>query len=231
MENKPLTVDIDLVLLLKKCWQRKFLILCSSLLVATVALAVSLFLLTPIYTSTTKIYVGNQRGQSEGHITTHDLQVGDYLVKDYKEIIVSKDVLVTVIQQEGLGLTREELLQKISVSIPTNTRIISISVDDESPSEATRLANAIREIAAEKIKEITQVEAVKTMEVAEDVPTPSSPNIRRNLLLGWLLGGFLAIVGVLLAEVLNDRVRRPEDIEEVLGLTLIGLVPDTNHMK
>lgn len=231
MDNKQQTIEIDIIFLLKKLWQRKFLILFSTLFLATVALAVSVFVMTPAYTSTTKIYVGNQRGQSDGNITTQDLQVGDYLVKDYKEIILSKDVLNAVIETENLDMSRGELLGKVAVSTPTNTRILSISVEDTSPSEATRLANAIRDIATEKIKDITQVETVKTMEVAEDAEAPSSPNTKRNVMLGGLLGGFLAVVGVLLAEVLNDRVRRPEDIEEVLGLTLLGLVPDTNQMK
>lgn len=231
MENKPSTIEIDVFLLLKKLWYKKFMILFATLAVATASLAVSVFVLKPAYTSTTRIYVGNQRGQAEGTITTHDLQVGDYLVKDYKEIITSKDVLVTVIGNEGLELTKEELLGKLTVSIPTNTRIISISVEDQDPSEATRLANAIRDVASEKIKEITQVEAVKTMEIAEDADEPSSPNIRRNTLLGALAGGFLAIVILLLAEVLNDRVRRAEDVEEVLGMTLLGVVPDTTQIK
>lgn len=231
MDNKQSTAEIDVLFLLKKIWQRKFLILFSALFLATVALAVSIFVLTPAYTSTTKIYVGNQRGQSESAITTQDLQIGDYLVKDYREIIISKDVLATVIENEGLEMTRGELLDKISVSTPTNTRILSISVEDEDPSEATRLANGIREVASEKIKEITQVEDVKTMEVAEDSESPSSPNTKRNVALGGLLGGFLAVALVLLAEILNDRVRRPEDIEEVMGLTLLGIVPDTAQMK
>lgn len=231
MENNSSTIEIDVMFLLRKLWAKKFMILFTSMVFATAALAVSVFVLKPAYTSTTRIYVGNQRGQAEGTITTQDLQVGDYLVKDYKEIIISKDVLMTVIESQGLEMTKEELLKKVAVSIPTNTRIISISVEDKDPSEATRLANAVREVAAEKIKDITQVEAVKTMEEAEDADKPSSPNIKRNTLLGAVMGGFLAVVIVLLMEVLNDKVRRPEDVEEVLGLTLLGLVPDTAQLK
>ena len=47
---------------------------------------------------------------------------------------------------------------------------------------------------------------------------------------GALFGGFIAVVLVLVLEVLDDRVRRPEDIEEALGLVLIGVVPDTEKM-
>ena len=60
---------------------------------------------------------------------------------------------------------------------------------------------------------------------------PSSPNIRRNVLLGFLAGGVVMVVVVVLVDILDDRVKRPEDIEEVMGLTLLGVVPDMNKLK
>lgn len=230
MDTKHSQVEIDILLLLKKLWNRKFMIILLSAIFATLALGASIFLMTPQYTSTTKIYVVNKRGGGE-NITTQDLQAGDYLVRDYKEIIVSKDVLSTVILDNGLDMSTDTLLSKLSVSIPTNTRIISISAEDANPSEASRLANAVREVAADKIKQVTQIEDVTTMEVAEDSSTPSSPNIKRNAILGGLLGAFIAVVSILLSEVLDDRVKRPEDVEDVLGITLLGIVPETSQLK
>lgn len=50
------------------------------------------------------------------------------------------------------------------------------------------------------------------------------------MLLGAILGGFVAIVAVLVREVLDDRIRRPEDVEDVLEMTLLGIVPDTDKI-
>lgn len=230
MEKQQSTTEIDVLFLLKKLWSRKFLIGFVSLFFATLALAVSLFVLEPGYTATTKIYVvSRQAGQDA--LRPQDLQAGDYLVRDYKEIITSKDVLATVIANQNLQMGTGALLGKVSVSIPTNTRIISIAVEDEDPARASLLANAVREVAADKIKEITKVEDVTTMEVAEAPLAPSSPNIKRNIVLGGLLGASVAIFSVLLSEVLDDRVKRPEDIEEALGMTLLGIVPETSQLK
>lgn len=229
MDNTQTQMEIDVLLLLKKLWQKKFMISLMAIFMASLALSVSLFLLKPVYTSTTKIYVVNQKDNAS--ITTQDLQVGDYLVKDYSEILTSKDVLSTVVEQAGLEMTAEALLAKISVSVPTNTRIISISVNDLDPSEATRLANTIREVGAEKIKQITKVDEVTTLENAEEPTSPSSPNIKRNTILGGLIGGFLATVLVLVRELLDDRVKRPEDVEETLGLPLLGIVPEMSKLK
>lgn len=226
--NDNASIEIDVLYLLRKLWSRKFFIIFIALVVGTVALLGSVFFLKPKYTSTTRIYVVSR--SSDSSLTNQDLQAGSYLVNDYKEVITSNEVLSSVISQENLSLSTSELSNMISVNIPTDTRVISISVEDTDAQEASDIANTIREVAAEKIKSVTKVDDVTTLEAAEVASKPSSPNIKRNATLGALVGGFLAIVGILVAEVLDDRVRRPEDIEETLGMTLLGVVPDVDKM-
>lgn len=222
------SIEIDVLYLLRKLWSRKFFIIFIALVVGTVALLGSVFLIKPKYSSTTRIYVVSR--SSDSSLTNQDLQAGSYLVNDYKEVITSSEVLSSVINQENLSLSTSELSSMISVSIPTDTRVISISVEDTDAQEAANIANTIREVAAEKIKSVTKVDDVTTLEAAEVASKPSSPNIKRNAVLGALVGGFLAIVGILVLEVLDDRVRRPEDVEEVLGMTLLGVVPDIDKL-
>ncbi|MCO4502913.1 capsular polysaccharide biosynthesis protein CpsC [Streptococcus infantarius subsp. infantarius] len=226
--NDNASIEIDVLYLLRKLWSRKFFIIFIALVVGTVALLGSVFFLKPKYTSTTRIYVVSR--SSDSSLTNQDLQAGSYLVNDYKEVITSNEVLSSVISQENLSLSTSELSNMISVNIPTDTRVISISVEDTDAQEASDIANTIREVAAEKIKSVTKVDDVTTLEAAEVASKPSSPNIKRNAALGALAGVFLAVVGILVAEVLDDRVRRPEDIEETLGMTLLGVVPDVDKM-
>lgn len=226
--NDNASIETDVLYLLRKLWSRKFFIIFIALVVGTIALLGSVFFLKPKYTSTTRIYVVSR--SSDSSLTNQDLQAGSYLVNDYKEVITSNEVLSSVISQENLSLSTSELSNMISVNIPTDTRVISISVEDTDAQEASDIANTIREVAAEKIKSVTKVDDVTTLEAAEVASKPSSPNIKRNAALGALVGGFLAIVGILVAEVLDDRVRRPEDIEETLGMTLLGVVPDVDKM-
>lgn len=222
-------LEIDIMHLLSRIWRKKFLILMVASFFAAIGLVVSLFVLKPAYTSTTRIYVVNKNNEA-ANLTTQDLQVGDYLVKDYQEIIKSKDVLAAVIEAERLDLSPSDLSQKITISNQTNTRVIAIAVEDGNPKVASDIANAIREVAADKIKAITRIDEVTVLEKAEPSSIPSSPNIKRNTLLALILGAFLAIGGILLKEVLDDTVKRPEDIEEAMKLTLLGVVPDIEKL-
>lgn len=226
--NDNASIEIDVLYLLRKLWSKKFFIVFVGLLVGTVALLGSVFFIKPKYTSTTRIYVVSR--SSDTTLTNQDLQAGSYLVNDYKEVITSSEVLASVIDQEKLSMSAGQLSGEISVNIPTDTRVISISVTDTDAQRACDIANTVREVAAEKIKAVTKVDDVTTLESATKASHPSSPNVKKNAAIGFLAGAFVAIVGILVAEVLDDRIRRPEDIEEVLGLTLLGVVPDADKL-
>ena len=224
------TVEIDVLSLVKTLWRRKFLIVVTAFAMAIVALGYSAFIIKPTYTSSTRIYVVNRQPGDNSTLTNQDLQAGSYLVKDYKEIILSQDVLAKVISDLKLNMQPSALAKKITVTVPTDTRIVSIAVSDGDAKEAARIANSLRQIAAEKIIAVTKVSDVTTLEEAEVPNSPSSPNIRRNTFIGFLAGGVLISVVILVVEVLDDRVKKPEDVEEALGITLLGVVPNMNKL-
>lgn len=221
-------IEIDVLSLLRTIWRKKFLILLTAILTTGLAFAYSAFLATPQYDSTTRLYVVTQSSDNGAGITNQDLQAGSFLVKDYKEIILSQDVLKNV--TTTLGIT-DDIKEKITVNIPVDTRILSITVRDSDPNQAATIANTLRDEAAKKIIEVTKVSDVTTLEAALPAEKPSTPQTKRNLVLGFIVGAFLATALVLVLEVLDDRVKRPQDIEEGLGMTLLGLVPHADKLK
>jgi len=223
--------EIDVFQLVKVLWKRKFLIVLTAIIAGLAAFAYSSFVIKPQYTSTTRIYVVNRNQADKPGLTNQDLQAGAYLVKDYREIILSQDVLEKVVADQKLTMDAKTLGRKVSVTVPADTRIVSISVRDGNPEEASRIANALREEAAQKIISVTRVSDVTTLEEARPATSPSSPNIRRNTMIATIAGvGFVTII-VLLVELLDDRVKRPEDIEEVMHISLLGVIPNLEKLK
>jgi len=223
--------EIDVFQLVKVLWKRKFLIVLTAIIAGLAAFAYSSFVIKPQYTSTTRIYVVNRNQADKPGLTNQDLQAGAYLVKDYREIILSQDVLEKVVVDQSLTMDAKALGKKVSVTVPADTRIVSISVRDGKPEEASRIANALREVAAQKIISVTKVSDVTTLEEARPATSPTSPNIRRNTIIATIAGvGFVTVI-VLLVELLDDRVKRPEDIEEVMHLSLLGVIPNLEKLK
>ena len=224
-------MEIDVFHLLKILWKRKLLIALVAFVTGIVAFAYSSFIVKPEFTSTTRIYVVNRNQGDKPGLTNQDLQAGSYLVKDYREIILSQDVLEKVATDLKLELPPKGLASKIKVTVPVDTRIVSISVTDREPEEASRIANSLREVAAQKIISVTRVSDVTTLEEARPATSPSSPNIRRNTMVGFLAGAVVMVVTVLLVELLDTRVKRPEDIEDVMQIALLGVVPNLDKLK
>ena len=229
--KKQNTMEIDVFQLLNTLWKRKLIIALVAIVTGTVAFAYSKFIIKPEYTSTTRIYVVNRNQGDKPGLTNQDLQAGSYLVKDYREIILSQDVLEKVVTDLKLNMSTKGLASKIQVTVPVDTRIVSISVKDKQPEEASRIANSLREVAAQKIINVTRVSDVTTLEEARPATSPSSPNIRRNTLVGFLGGLGVVVVVVLLIELFDVRVKRPEDIEDVMQIPLLGVIPNLDKLK
>lgn len=225
------TMEIDVFHLFKILWKRKILIALVAIVAGALAFAYSAFIVKPEFTSTTRIYVVNRNQGDKPGLTNQDLQAGSYLVKDYREIILSQDVLEKVTSNLKLDLSPKALASKVKVTVPVDTRIVSISVNDRVPEEASRIANLLREVAAEKIISITRVSDVTTLEEARPATAPSSPNIRRNTIIGLLGGTAFMVIAVLIVELVDTRVKRPEDIEDVMQIALLGVVPNLDKLK
>ena len=225
------TMEIDVFHLFKILWKRKILIALVAIVAGALAFAYSAFVVKPEFTSTTRIYVVNRNQGDKPGLTNQDLQAGSYLVKDYREIILSQDVLEKVTSNLKLDLSPKALASKVKVTVPVDPRIVSISVNDRVPEEASRIANSLREVAAEKIISITRVSDVTTLEEARPATAPSSPNIRRNTIIGLLGGTVFTVIAVLIVELVDTRVKRPEDIEDVMQIALLGVVPNLDKLK
>ncbi|KXT90860.1 Tyrosine-protein kinase transmembrane modulator EpsC [Streptococcus oralis] len=229
--KKQNTMEIDVFQLLNTLWKRKLIIALVAIVTGAIAFAYSSFIIKPEYTSTTRIYVVNRNQGDKTGLTNQDLQAGSYLVKDYREIILSQDVLEKVVTDLKLNMSTKGLASKVQVTVPVDTRIVSISVKDKQPEEASRIANSLREVAAQKIINVTRVSDVTTLEEARPATSPSSPNIRRNTLIAFLGGLGVVVVVVLLVELLDVRVKRPEDIEDVMQIPLLGVIPNLDKLK
>ncbi len=228
-EQKKDYVEIDLLSLFQTIWDKRIMIVALTALVTLVVLLFNLFVLDSKYSSTTKIYVVNQNENEK--ITAQDLQLGNYLVQDYKEIILSRDVLDGVIGELKLPYTAKKMLDNITVSIPKGTRIINITVQDKDAGTAKMIADTLRKLSSNKIKNVTRVYDVTVLEEAQISSAPSYPNVKRNTLLGFVIALFVMCLSVVLIEVIRDRVNDPEDIESKLGLPLLGVIPLGNAKR
>ena len=226
-------IEVDLLEIFSVLFGRFWIILGSGLLAAVVGFVISMFILTPTYESTTKIYILNKSESTT--VTYSDVQMGTQLTKDYAELINSRYVLEEVIKILSLSeMEYRDLLDKVSVHTPTDTRIVSITVTDTNPQQAMDIANCIREVAGEHIQNVMDIDAVNVVEEANMPTTKAGPSVPKWTLVGGALGAFLVCVTILIHYLLDDTIKTSEDVEKYLGLSTLALIPiaeDESNVK
>ena len=222
-DNRDDVIEIDLVELLGVILHNLWIIIVSGVIVAAVALLVSYFIITPKYESVTKIYVISKTNADT--MTYSDLQAGSTLTKDYKELVKSRPVLEEVLAETGIDVELKDLEEQITVEVPTDTRIVSITVEDKDPYEARIIADSVRIAAAKHIQEVMDTEAVNVVEEASLPIEKSSPSILKNTAIGYAVGLFLAIAIVMINYIMDDTIKTPDDVEKFLGVSVLGSIP------
>lgn len=228
IENQE--IEIDLLELFHILLGRIGLIWNVGFLAAILCFMISKFVLTPVYESTTKIYILNKTESAS--VTYSDVQMGTQLTKDYAELIGSRYVLEEVIQKLGLNnMTYNALLKTITVSTPTDTRIVSITVENTDPVQAMKIANCIREVAGEHIQNVMDIEAVNVVETANMPIEKAGPPVLRWALIGGLIGVLAVCAAILVQYLMDDTVKSAEDVEKHLRISTLALIPLTEEAE
>lgn len=219
--NDEIEIDIMEIIMVLMRWI--WAIALAAIVGGLVMFLYSKLLITPTFESTTRIVVLNTNENDS--LTITDLQMGTQLTNDYSELITSRYVVESVIEKFNLDVTYEEFAENIAVSTPSNTRIIDITLTDTDPLMAKEMVDELRDVAAKRIVEVMNIEAVNVVDEG-NVPTEkAAPSVSKYTLIGILAGGFLAVAVVLVLYLLDDTIKSSEDVEKYLHLSTLGLIP------
>lgn len=221
--NKNEEIEINLgeifAVLLHKIW----IIILATVVCGAVAFLYSFFIITPQYESTTKVYILNK--QSGSSVTYSDVQLSSTLSKDYEQLVTSRYVIEGVISKLNLDDTYEELAARVSASNTDETRIIAITVTDPDPEQAQKIANAVRDLAAQQITQVMDIEAVNMVDNANLPDSPVSPSVPKWTLIGVAIGMIISIAVIVIQHLLDDSIKSSEDIEKYLGISTLAIIP------
>lgn len=216
-------IQIDLLELFYKLKQKLWLIILITVLAGGGTGAYSRYILTPQYTSTAMLYVLSK----ESSMTSlADLQVGSQLTKDYKIMITSRPVLEEVVESLGLNMNYKDLRKRISVTNPTDTRVLSLAVWDTDPVQAKTIVDEISMTASDYIGDMMEMVPPKIFEEGEIPSVKTSPDIKKNALMGAVAGMFMICALLAAGVVIDDTIRTEEEVERYLGLSVLAVVPN-----
>ncbi|MCR5737628.1 MAG: protein-tyrosine kinase [Eubacterium sp.] len=225
-ENSRNEIEIDLRGLFTAILNRMMIIILVGILVGGIVFAYTEYFVDEQYVAKTKVYILTHQDPNSEGLTTNDLAFATYLANDYQVLLTSDPVLQEVIDELDLEQSTDALADMISVELIEDTRVMEISVTSTDPKLAQKIANKVRDVANEKTKNVMEgIEAVNAIDEAKLPQSPSSPNVEKNTMLGFVLGFGLSVIVVVIMFILDDTIKSPDDIEKYLGLSVLAAIP------
>lgn len=211
---------------LKKRW---LIILAIPLIAALTSGIVSFFILKPVYQASTTLIVGKKAAdnsqQANQLLDYNVLLANQQLAKTYGTIAKSRTVEEDVINDLKLTVTPEQLDPNVSVDPVKNTEILQISVNDNDPKLAAEIANTMAKKFSDSVIQIKKVDSVSIIDPAVTPDKPVKPKKALNVLIAFVVGLMAAVGLAFLLEYLDNTIKSTQDVEDILGLPVLGVIP------
>ena len=214
-------IEIDLRELFLALKKKIAWILLTAFIFAGAAGLITKFAMTPIYSSTAQLYVVSKGGLSQ----LTDLTMGTQLTQDYMVIVKTRPVLDKVIEDLHLDMDYKELGDKITVENPSDTRIMQITVTDKDSEVAREITQDLAEVTSKTVAKKMDVKSPTIIEKAYKAEPPDSPSLKKNIVIGALLGFILMAAAIVIQYLMNDTILKEEDIEKYLGINTLAQLP------
>jgi capsular polysaccharide biosynthesis protein len=217
-------MEIDLGEVLYLLWGNITKIIVCMIAGAALAFTYTYFLVTPMYTATSKMYILSSSSSSVVNLS--DLQISNTLRADYRELLKSRPLLEEVITDLNLPYTVNRLSGMVTITNPTDTRILNVTVTTPSAQQSADIANAIAKKSQEHLPRIMKTDEPSVFENAVVPTAKSSPSYSRNTIIGALLGVILCCGVIIIRYLANDTMITPDDVYRTLGIEPLATIPE-----
>lgn len=214
----------DIIGILTKRWK----MIISITLAATIVSAIfSFFIIAPKYEANTKVFIGkeNSQGQEQSY-NSNDVQMYQKLLKTYAEVIQTNDLVQKAIDSNNLNLESTDVLKGLTVTPRADTQILEINYINKDKVLAKEVVDSITKEFISSSTELIPNGNVKIIESVKVPEKPVSPNKKLNIAIAFLLGLMVSVGGSFLIEFMDNTFKTKEQVESILGLPVIGVIPD-----
>ncbi|ODA40308.1 Wzz/FepE/Etk N-terminal domain-containing protein [Desulfosporosinus sp. BG] len=212
---------------LRKRWM---IVVVLPLIAALTSGIISFFVMKPVYQASTTLIVGKkaaEAGKDPTQILDNSvLLANQQLAKTYATIAQSRTVEQNVLKDLNLPLTVEELDSLIAINPVKTTEILEIQVTNTNSELAASIANTMAQEFTKAVIEIKKVDSVSIVDAAVIPDKPIKPKKTLNVLIAFVVGLMASVGLVFLLEYMDNTVKTLSDVEKLLGIPVLGIIPD-----
>lgn len=188
----------------------------------TVSGVLNFFVIEPVYQAELTFMVNFNQNEN-AQVTEEDMNYGTNLVEKYKPIIKSRKVTNQIKSNLNLQMSQGEIGNSIEITSISGP-VMSVKVRSTNPKIAKDIANEVPEVFGNELKRIAKVDGIEVIDTAIQPSVPVSPNKIKNMIMAAIIAIVIGIFIVFLLEYLDNKIKTPEDIEECIGVPILGTV-------
>ena len=180
---------------------------------------------TPKYQSTSTLLLTPNSNSGKNTITTSDLTLNSELISTYSDIAKKPKVLKQVIENLNLNMTEEQLANQIQVKAVSDTYIMEIAVQDVNARKAMLITRELANVLVKEIKQIYNLDNIEIIDEAQTAKSPYNINHIKDIMMFFVIGGFIAGFYVMLIYMFDNTIKREEEIEKYIKIKNLGIIP------
>lgn len=225
--NENREIDIDLTKIFEMLKKKAVYIVIVGIIGAILAGCFTNFFIDPQYTASVKLHAYNNNDNKIGasnDINSSQFDASQKVINTYLYIINSDTFLTKVADSMG-DITVPQLKQMIKGSHIEDTVAFSVSVTSTNPELAANIANTIAELCPDEIIRVLKVGGVEVIDYATVPKSPTSPNLSKNILVGFAAGFALTFIYFFIKEIFDTKVHDRMDLEKEFDIPILGTIP------
>ena len=217
--------NIEITRILDSIKSKKLVILFILIIFILFGYVYSYHYVVPEYKATsTLLLIPNNTSQGTV-LMNSELTVNSELIETYRNIGKNQKILKQVVQNLGLDMTEEELLEKMKITVLKDTYIIQVAVINEDPQKAMDIAKEFDEVFLQEIKNIYHLNNIGIVDEAQLPETPYNVNHIKDMVVFLVLGMGVAFISMVVFYLVDNTIKKEEDIEKYIHLKSLGSIP------
>ena len=220
------TKNINLKELLEIVIKKWWLILLLTMTGFVMAYSFTAIFVTPIYEAKTVLFIGQEASGLESiGISLGQLQADSQLITDYKQIALTHLVIDEVMKNTGMNIAYNEFQSDVVIETIQDSRLFTVGFRHTDPQIAKTVSDELAKQLTLSVSQIVGVENIRILDQAMVPQKPIAPNKFQNTIIGGLLGVIASFSIIVIMFLLNDTVKDEEDIETLIGVSVLGSIP------
>ncbi|WP_318505225.1 YveK family protein [Bacillus sp. T3] len=204
--------EIDLKEIFNILKKRIWIILLVTIIATVLGLIYNSNSTTFLYQTSTRLIIEADSGQ----------------MKTLQVIIKDTSILEKVVEELKLNRTPESLANQITIQSVDESQVVSINVIDSNPQLAVKIANTTAKVFKEEVPKIVGFTAIKDLSDAKVNKNPINQKSNQPIILAFVIGLVTGIGIALLIDSLDDSFRSERELEDFLGLPVLGRISHMN---